>query len=109
MDDATAAGLALSTATLIIAVFDRSLPPAHVVAERPPTPAYVAHVQTTCLHAAPVALALGLGASLVARSPWPAVAAAAVAAWLWWQYDTAAKAGNLPAALPAGPIGRYGR
>lgn len=110
MDDAQAAGLTLTTVTLALTMFDRCLPPVHRVAELPPSPAYVAQVQTTCMHAAPVALALGVGASLVARTPWPAVGALVVVAWLWWTYDVAAKSGTLPATVTGpGPLGRYGR
>lgn len=109
MDDAAVAGLTITTVTLGLAMFDRVLPPAHTIHDRAPTPAAIAHVQTGCLRAAPVALGIGIGASLIARTPWPAIGSLAVVAWMWWQYDLAAKAGTLPASITTGPIGRYGR
>ena len=110
MDDTTAAGLTITTVTLALTMFDRVLPPAHVVNGQPPTPEYVEQVQTACMRAAPVALGLGLGASLIARTPWPAVGALVVITWMWWTYDLAAKAGSLPGNLAPRPaLGRYGR
>lgn len=108
MDDTAVAGLTITTATLALSLFDRCLPPVHTVADRPPTDAYVHQVQSTCLRAAPVALGLGVGAALVARTPWPAVAAVAVVAWMWWTYDSAARSGTTASAGRPLRIGRYG-
>jgi len=109
MDDQGAAGLTITTVALCLSMFDRCLPPAHTVADRPPTPEYVAQVQGTCMRAAPVAIGLGVGASMLARTPWPAVGSLVVCAWLWWQYDSAAKVGTLPEVTTGGRLGRYGR
>jgi hypothetical protein len=82
-------------------LFSRSLPQVPEVRGQPATEAAVADVRNRCAQGAAVVLTLGGVVSMLVKSPWPAVGVAAVVAWLWWQYDTAARhdaTGSTPAA-----------
>lgn len=108
MDNAVVAGLTVTTAVAAVDMFARVLPAPHAIAGQPASPAATAAVRQQCRSVLPMVLALGAGASLLARSPWPVVGVAAAVAWMWWQYEAASRVdgGQLPAAAPT-HRGRY--
>lgn len=95
MDNAQAIALTLSTVGTSLGVYSQALPPQHAIAAAPAIPGNVAMVRKQCSQAALIALAIGAGASVLARSPWPLAGAATVAVWEWWQYDQAAQLDGL--------------
>lgn len=109
MDNAAVAGLTVTTMVAAVDMFARVLPAPHAIAGQPASPAGTAAVRAQCRSVLPMVLALGAGASLLAKSPWPIVGAAGAVAWMWWQYETAAgvDGGQLAAATPAPQPGRY--
>lgn len=91
MDSAQAVGLTLTTVGTAAGLFSQVLPSAGSLAAAPATPESEAYVRRRATSAAVVVGAIGGGAALLAGSPWPAIGAAAVAGFLWWQYIDAAR------------------
>jgi hypothetical protein len=108
MDNAAVAGLTITTAVAAMDIFGKVLPAPHAVAGQPNTVANIQKVHAQCVSVAPLALGLGVGASLLAKSPWPAVGVLVAMAWMLWQYDCAARATGTPGptVAPVAP-GRY--
>lgn len=108
MDNAQVAGLTVTAMVAAADMFGKVLPAPHELVDRPATAANLARTRAGCMKAAPLVVGLGVGASLLARSPWPFLGVAAVTAWMWWQYDQAAKHDAGPAVEgPPAVRGRY--
>lgn len=105
MSDAAIVGLTVAVMGASADIFGRVLPPPYKIAGEPATRQNIDAVRRSCAQAAPVVLAIGVGASLLAKSPLPAVGAVAIMAWLWWQYETAAQH-DVPTASPSAPASR---
>lgn len=104
MDNAAVAGLTVTTMVAAVDMFARVLPAPHAIAGQPASPAATATVRQQCRSVLPMVLALGVGASLLAKSPWPVLGAAGAVTWMWWQYESASRVdggGQLAAATPA--------
>ncbi len=91
MGKTAVAGLSIGVVALTISAFDVVLPPVFEVSGQPPSMARTQLVRAHVINAAVVAGLLGIGASAVAKSPAPILAAVAAVAWLSWQYDAAAR------------------
>lgn len=106
---AVVAGLTITAMAAAADMFGRALPSPFELAERPVSDANTARVRQQCARCTPLVAAIGVGASLLARSWWPVLGVAAVAAWMCWQYDDAARRddGQVLAVAPAAGRSRY--
>lgn len=91
--NAAALGLTLTAVGTTAAMIDRVLPPMHEVRQAPPSAEAVAELRGEFGRTAAVVLAIGGGVSLLAKSVMPLVGVAGTAAWLWLEYDRAARSG----------------
>jgi hypothetical protein len=108
VDRGAVAGLTITATMAAMDMFGKVLPAPHSVADKPATRANVEQVRTQCVRVAPMALGVGVGASLLAKSPWPIAGVVIAMAWMWWQYENAAHAEGAPASVaPAAAPRRY--
>jgi len=82
-----AAGLAIVSAALTPQLFAVFLPGLHELPTL--TPTQVAGMRRGELYGSLLALALGAGSSLIARSPWPVLVSAVMTAGMLHVYETA--------------------
>lgn len=90
-DRATALGLTLTAIGTTAAMVDRVLPPMHEVRNDQPSPESTARIRSEFLRTAGVVLAIGGGVSMLTRSLVPLLGVAGTSAWLWWEYERAAR------------------
>jgi len=90
MEPAQAVGLTLTTIGTAVGLFGQTMPSQQSLAAAPADAGTLAWTRRKATTTAMMVGAIGIGASLLAGSPWPALGAAGVAAYLWHSYCEAA-------------------